>query len=159
MKTGKFIQRVKALFQGWRLARRESRQIKDINRVLLAMFRDIASAQPLLSDRERFNKLVMLRNGCDETAAYEILRIAEESYAAWPQERELTLCDVIHYLAVREFHAMRGDNYGMGGNIASSVKAIVPHKLCRSRLRQPYLCERRKMLRANEEGCAANLHR
>jgi len=159
MTTGKFIQRVKALFQGWRLARRESRQIKDINRVLLAMFRDIASAQPQLSNRERFNKLVMLRNGCDENAAYEILRIAEESYAAWPQERELTLCDVIHYLAVREFHAMQGDNYGVGANIASSVKAIVPQNLCRSRLRQPYHGERRKMFRANEEGLAANLHR
>lgn len=140
-------QHVNASLQAWWLARRETRLINAINREMLNSFRNISAAHPALADREVFNKLVMQRNCCDECAAYEIMRVAEESYAVWPLERELTLCDVIHYLAVREFHARQGDEFGMGRHIANSVKAVVPSKLCRVRLKQPYLAERRKFSR------------
>jgi hypothetical protein len=134
-------------YQTWRQERRERKLIDKINHELLELFQSIEKMHPQISDRERFNRLVMQRSGCDEMAAYEVMRIAEESYAAWPQERELTLCDVIHYLAVREFQSMQGEEYWAGGNIAASVKAVVPHKHCPVRLKQPYISERRKASR------------
>jgi hypothetical protein len=152
MESYSLIQWTRKNFQAWHQARLESRFVNGINRELLELHHKISAGHPQLSDRERFNKLVMMRNGCDEIAAYEVIRNAEDSYAAWPLERELTLCDVIHYLAVREFHAKQADEYSMGVNIAARVKAIVPSKLCCTRLKQPYLCERRKILRTLEEG-------
>jgi hypothetical protein len=151
METINLIHWVNDYFKEWRQARQESRLVNSINRELLDLYGRISAQHPQLGDRERFNKLVMNRNGCDEASAYAILRSAEDSYAAWPLERELTLCDVIHYLAVREFFAQQGDELGMRGNVTASVKAIVPDKLCRIRLKQPYLSERRKNSRAIED--------
>lgn len=150
MEAHSLLQWSKEIFQTWRQARRERRLINGINRELLEMYRNIAAAYPQASARVRFSKLVMARNGCDESAAYEILRGAEESYAAWPLERELTLCDVIHYLTLREFYAVQGEEFWMGGTIGASVRDIVPSRLCRVRLKQPYLAERRKNARAVE---------
>jgi len=158
MKSYSWVQWARENFQAWRQARHESRLVNGINRALLELHRKISAEDPQLSERERFNKLVMMRNGCDEIAAYEVLRNAEDSYAAWPLERELTLCDVIHYLTVREFHAKQGDEYSMGVNdeyligvnIAARVKALVPSKLCHTHLKLPHITERRKNSRAIE---------
>lgn len=149
METGNLTQKIKTHYQAWQQARQERHLINTINLELLEMFLQITAAHPELSSREHLNKMVMRYKGCDEVAAYEVMRIAEESYAAWPLERELTLCDVIHYLAVREFQAKQGDEFYAGSNIGASVRAVVPHRYCPVRLKQPYNSERRKSVREN----------
>jgi hypothetical protein len=144
MKTLSLIERARERFLAWRQFRHESSQVNGISHELLKLYGKITAEHTQSGDRERFIKLIMMRGRCDEAAAYEVLRSAEDSYAAWPLERELTLCDVIHYLAVREFSVKQVGESWTGVNIAASVKAIVPRKLCRIRLKQPYLSERRR---------------
>ena len=150
MEASSLKQKIRTSYQEWRQSRQESSLLNTINQELLEMFLQIIKSHPELSDRERFNKLVMRRNHCDEATAYEVMRIAEESYASWPQERELTLCDVIHYLAVREFQLRQGDEFWAGDDVAARVRAVVPHKMCPVRLKKPYVSERRKASREQE---------
>ncbi len=63
-------------------------------------------------------------------AADAVLDRAEESFAIWPVRRELTLCDVVHYLAVAEFLEAHEDERWMHSNIKLVVASSVPSDLC-----------------------------
>jgi hypothetical protein len=45
----------------------------------------------------------MAYTGVDEDEADMVLRRAEQSFATWPNERELTFADVVHYVAVSQY--------------------------------------------------------
>lgn len=119
----------------WLLAWRERRYAVRISRELLALYRSVSVAHPELSDRERYGLAVMARDKCDATTANTILECAEESFASWPVSRELTLCDVAHYLAVKEFIANHDGTSGTHSDIRHVVIARIPHDLCRLKKR------------------------
>jgi hypothetical protein len=148
MVSNNFIPWVGGRLKEWLRARQERRIVNEINHELLELYGRITTEHPQLSNRERFNKLVMMRNHCDEDEAYAVLHRAEDNYAAWPIERELTLCDVIHYLSVREYLAEQKDELWVRENISANLKRMVPHKLCQLHMKQPYTSERRKYPRA-----------
>jgi hypothetical protein len=114
----------------WFLARRERRHAARASDELLALYRTISADHPEMAERERFNLVVMIRTGCDSMAADAILECAEESFAEWPTRRELTLCDVVHYLSVTEFLSAHEGDGGIHSNIALVVTSRVPHDLC-----------------------------
>lgn len=120
--------------RGWIASRlhawRERRHATRTSRELLALYRDVSADHPDLSDRELYKLVVMARNRCDSIAANAVLDCAEESFAAWPVRRELTLCDVVHYLAVAEFLEAHGDERWMHSNIKLVVASNVPSDLC-----------------------------
>ncbi len=148
MDAASLKQMIRTQYLSWRQSKQDQNQIHRINQALFELFMQVGRDYPALSEREQLNRLVMQRKGCDEAAAYEVMRIAEESYAAWPHARELNLCDVMRYLAVREFQDAQGDASWGVESIAASVRAVVPHQLCPVRLKQPYLVERRKAERS-----------
>jgi len=119
----------RSMIASWRQARQENRFVIGVSRELLTLYRKISAEYPELSERERFKMLVMSRNNCDEMTAYEILKFAEGSYAAWPVKRELTLCDVIHYLGVREFSVKSDTEHWMHSNFSARIKSIIPNVL------------------------------
>ena len=82
----------------WRAGRRATRTCRD----LLLLYREVSDDHPELHDRELYRQLIMSRNKCEPTMANEILNYAEESLASWPVPRQLTLCDVVHYMTVCE---------------------------------------------------------
>jgi|SRR5450755_1520692 len=100
---------------------------------LLALYRTVKADHPDWVDRELYKLVVMARAGCDSTTANAILKCAEESFAEWPTRRELTLCDVVHYLSVTEFLVTHAGETGIHSDIARVVAAHVPHDLCVSR--------------------------
>ena len=67
----------------------------------------------------------MKRTGCDVTVANEILACARDSFAQWPVRRELTLCDVVHYLSMTEFLLAHEDESWIHTNLALSHQ--IPH--------------------------------
>jgi YHS domain-containing protein len=127
---------LRGMVQSWLLARREGRHAEQASRELLALYRAISAEYPELADREIYQRVVMARTGCDAKAAERILDCAEESFAEWPTKRELTLCDVVHYLAVNEFLARHEGEDWMHTDIQHVVDALVPPELCVIRRKQ-----------------------
>ncbi len=134
----------RSMIASWRQTRHENRFVIGVSRELLAMYRKISAEHPELNERERFKTLVMTRNNCDEIEAYDILKFAEGSYATWPVKRELTLCDVIHYLGVREFSENSDTEHWLHSNFDTRIKSIIPNVLCRIKLKQECESERRR---------------
>jgi hypothetical protein len=118
-----------SVFASWR----EYHHVARSSNELLALYQTAAADHPDLSDRDHYRLIVMQRTGFNSTAASLILDHAEESYAAWPAPRMLTLCDVIRYVAVRELLAMGDRGDGIHSDIQNIIAARIPHPLCARR--------------------------
>jgi YHS domain-containing protein len=127
---------LRGMVESWLLARREGQHAEQTSRALLALYRAISAEHPELADREIYQRVVMARTGCDAKAAERVLDCAEESFAEWPTKRELTLCDVVHYLAVNEFLARHEGEDWMHTDIQNVVDSLVPPELCVIRRKQ-----------------------
>jgi hypothetical protein len=120
------------LVELWSRTRRERQHAERTSDELLSLYRTISAVHPELPNREHFRLLVMARKGCDSTVANLALERAEESFAQWPVTRELTLCDVVHYLTVSEYFAAYAGEPWMSSdaNINLIVQSHIPHGLC-----------------------------
>jgi hypothetical protein len=85
------------------VSRSESRHVAQIADELLKLYWIVAASDPGLRRRDIYRKVVMARTGADEDEAGVLLRRAEQSFASWPKERDLTFADVVHYVAVSEY--------------------------------------------------------
>ena len=85
------------------LSPRESRYVAEITRELLKLHWIVSASHPDLPRRDIYRRVVMARTGAGWDEANMLLRRAEQSFASWPRERELTFADVVHYLAVSEY--------------------------------------------------------
>jgi len=126
---------LRGVIASWLVPWHERRHAARASDDLLALYRTVKADHPGWTDRELYKLVVMARAGCDSTAADAILKCAEESFAEWPTRRELTLCDVVHYLSVTEFLATHLGETGIHSSIARVVKSHVPRDLCISRAR------------------------
>lgn len=118
------------------LAWRELRDAARASRELLATYRRIVARFPGLGDREHYRILIMSRTGCDASTADGILEDASESFAQWPVRRDITLCDVVHYLSVAEFLAAHSGEHWMHADIRHVVADCIPEDLCTERSRE-----------------------
>ena len=85
---------------------REARYAAQVSRELLKLYWIVMASHPGLERRETYQKVVMARTGADMDDAAAVLMRAEQSFAHWPTERDLTFRDVVHYLAVSEYLAV-----------------------------------------------------
>jgi hypothetical protein len=90
-----------SLFHG-----REKRHAAQVSRELLDLYNHVRASQPGLRRREIYLKVVMARTGANLEGAESVLMRAEQSFARWPTDRDLTFSDVVHYLAVSEYLAV-----------------------------------------------------
>lgn len=112
------------------LAWRERHYVAQASKELLALYRTVSVMHPDWPRRKHYQLVVMHRTGCDPTAANIVLDGAQESFAQWPSSRELTLCDVVHYLSVTEFLALHPGERWMHSSLSHVVASRVPHELC-----------------------------
>jgi len=106
------------------LSWREARYAAKTSDALLRQYWIVAAIHGGSPPREIYRRVVMARAGCDADEAGAVLRRAEQSFASWPTERELTFCDVVHYIAVSEYLAAReriSTRIDMGRVIASRI--------------------------------------
>ena len=134
-KSGRVVEQrlrggLRGLIESWLLAWREGRHAAHTSRELLALYRAVSAANPELDSREHYKLMVMARNGCDVATANDVLECAEESFAAWPTRRDLTLCDVVHYMAVNEFIALHDGKQWIHSDTQHMVASRIPHNLC-----------------------------
>ena len=118
------------LIGSWLLPWRERHHAVRTSRELLALYRAVCAEHPDLTGRDLYKMVVMARNGCDSAAANEVLDCAEESFATWPVSRDLTFCDVVHYLSVSEFVATHEGDRWIHSDIEFVVASQIPHDLC-----------------------------
>jgi hypothetical protein len=110
------------------VSRRESRYARETTRELLRLHWIVSASHPGLPRRIIYRKVVMARTGCDEYDADMMLRRAEQSFASWPTERDLTFSDVVHYLAVSEY-LTTDDRLATQINMGKLVAGRVPADL------------------------------
>lgn len=108
-------------FQEQQFARRVTREIFELRR-------RVEQARPGLAGLELLRLVVMVRCKVDPAGAQKLLLEAEESFAAWPTPRELDFADVVHLLAIREYHAQFGRtkwiNANMGRIVATELQRL-----------------------------------
>jgi hypothetical protein len=102
-------------------------------RKVLELYRSVSASRPELVGRPLLREVVMRHARCDAARADEMLDFAEESFTAWPVERELTLGDVAHYLSVVDFVATHGEEPWRHSHIGHVVTSQIPRSVGTSR--------------------------
>jgi hypothetical protein len=108
---------------------RQSRHAKAVSHELLNLHRFVAERHPNLRGRPLYRQIVMLRSRADMATADRLLRCAEESFAAWPTQRDLKFADVVHYLAIEEFLAAHPETSWTQTHMGRIVTARIPRRL------------------------------
>jgi hypothetical protein len=105
---------------------REWRFAKQAGFAALALFRRLRAQRPELAGRALYEAFVCQRNGIETSAARAILRLADDSFAAWPNERDLIFRDVVQYLVISEYLLSNSKRVGTTSNMARVVARIIP---------------------------------
>jgi len=108
----------------------ERRHAARASQEILAIYRAVVAEQPRLGDREHYKLVIMSRKGCDSQSADLILESAAESFAEWPVRRNVTLCDVVHYLSISEFLSSHRGEHWMHSDINHVVASCIPADFC-----------------------------
>jgi len=107
----------------------QRRFTRRVSRELLILFRSKRPPGPGTRDRRRYGTLVQDRLLVDAQEAESLLRRAEESFASWPVERDLTLRDVVHMIAIREFGERFGTRRWIQAEMGRVVASQIPQDL------------------------------
>ena len=81
---------------------------------------------PNLAGRTLYRHIVSQHLGLDPQAANTIVWRAEQSFAAWPNERDVQFRDVVLYLAVDEYLKSHVAREGTQINMGNVVTRIIP---------------------------------
>ena len=111
-----------ASWREWRFARRGARRAMDCRQRLIGQ----ASG---MGEREFYEAFVREYSGLDIPAARTVLRRAEASFAAWPNERDLIFRDIVQFLAISEYLASHPKRSGTTANMTIVISRIIPKNL------------------------------
>jgi hypothetical protein len=108
---------------------RERAQIKRTCTQSMRLYRAISAEMPEASKLELYAQVVKRRGDHDEAAVRDILRHAEESFALWPVDRDLTFRDLVAYLAVTDCMRANPGSKGVRSEVLGVVAEAVPAEL------------------------------
>jgi YHS domain-containing protein len=121
---------LRGMIASWLLAWREERHAARTSRTMLRHYEAISAANPQLKRLELYTLVVMAHKRCDAPAASRVLEHAEECFIDyWPVNRELTLRDVSHYIAVSEYLQLHGENFWIRSEFESVIASHIPRNL------------------------------
>jgi hypothetical protein len=103
-------------------ARRASRE-------LLEWYRRVRDEEPQLSGATLYQQVIVRRSGLDVKAALGILRRAEQSFCAWPSDRDLRFRDVVLYVIIDEYLRSHATDLGTQTNMGNVVARLIPSDL------------------------------
>jgi hypothetical protein len=108
---------------------RERQHVKRTCRDCLALYRQGEAQRANTTAAERYAHVIASRTGADANGVNTILRRAEESFAAWPNDRPLNFRDVVQYLAVTERLGDTLSESGVRAHVAEIVARLIPANL------------------------------
>jgi len=108
------------------VARRERALAQQQCAMILSIVRALQKESPELNGEALYQKAVIRRLSCGEAKAREIIRLADQSFAQWPEERDVNLRDVVNYVIVNQI--MTDHKHAMGTLIDMDeiVKSAIP---------------------------------
>ncbi len=104
------------------LARQQCTDMLDICGALKA-------ENPKLEGEALYERAVARRLSCNQAKAREMVRLADLSFAQWPEERDVNLRDVVNYLIVNRILGTHTKALGMQSDIEQIVRASIPEGL------------------------------
>ena len=108
---------------------REKRFARRVCEEMLALHKVVVRQHPDLRGRALYQRIAMVRLHTDAAAADRLLLQADESFASWPTPRDINYGDVVHMVAIREFHAQYGKAHWIIADMGRIVADIVDHRL------------------------------
>jgi hypothetical protein len=95
----------------------------------LAMYHTVHSQHPELSGMALYERIVASLAGVDAQEAHSLVRAAEQSIAGWPEDRDLTFRDVVHYLMFRSFTRSHNDRGWTRTSFREVADSVIPKDL------------------------------
>jgi len=96
---------------------------------MLGIFGVLKADSPELSGEALYVRAIAKRLSCDAVKAREIVRLADLSFAQWPEERDVTLRDIVNYLIVNDILGKHAKAIGTQSDIEQIVRASIPEGL------------------------------
>jgi hypothetical protein len=118
----RFAMEYVAAWREWRVAKQAGQAELDFYQTLRAKRSDLAG-------KALYEAFVCERNRIEASAARTILRHAEESFAAWPNERDLVFRDVVQYLVISEYLLSHPKRVGTTINMCRVISRLIPMDL------------------------------
>lgn len=117
-----WLQRIWAAFS-------ERYRAQQVCRELLGIYHEVKAANPNLSGELLYQQIVVRYKNTDVRQAKQWLNLAEESFAQWPQVRDLNYRDVVLYMLVID--AIIAVNLIAGVPLAATeiVASVIPADL------------------------------
>jgi hypothetical protein len=100
---------------------RERNQIRRTCSQLLSIYQEVATELPQAAKMDIYARVVEKHCGADSDGVRRILRRAAESFAAWPEERDLIFRDLVNYFAVTECRCADPKNIGVRTDVIDIV--------------------------------------
>lgn len=114
---------------GFTWAGEERRYVRRESRKVLATYHEVRAQEPALTGKQLYEKVVAKLTGATADAAKALVRAAEQSFAQWPSERELTFRDVAHYLCFESFSQAHDNRDWTRTLLSKVVDAEIPKGL------------------------------
>jgi YHS domain-containing protein len=105
-----------------RFARRVSRELQTLHG-------SVAQAHPTLHGLDLYRRVIMERMGIDQEGADNLLRKTDENFAWWPTTRAITFIDVVHMIALQEYHAVYGKSPWIRADMARIIAEEIDHAI------------------------------
>ena len=108
---------------------RERRYAREQSEVLLEIFRRHRDENPGLSGEALYERVVMEKLHCSAPHARDVIRGADQSFAQWPEERDVIFRDVVNYLITHQLMAAHHKSLGTRADMVELFKDEIPGNL------------------------------
>lgn len=97
--------------------------------VMLGIYRELQRDNPGLEGERLYQRVVAERLSCDESSARELVRQADQSFAQWPDRRDVNFRDVVNFVVVNHIMSRHRRALGIHADMVVVVKAEIPEGL------------------------------
>jgi hypothetical protein len=109
--------------------RAENRFARRASLDVLEVYRREHATQPELSGKELYVAVVAAYLGTDRESALTIVRQAGESFADWPNWRDLTFRDVVDFVVIADYLRSNPGHDGANMNMRRVIARVIPGEL------------------------------
>lgn len=97
--------------------------------LLLEICRELQKENPGLQGERLYELVVAKRLACDTARARQLVRQADQSFAQWPDERDVNFRDVVNFVIVNNIMGKHRRALGIHVDMVVIVKAAIPEAL------------------------------
>jgi hypothetical protein len=107
----------------------QRRYAREGAKTALTQYQKLRVERAELSGQDLYAAFVCQRNEIEDSAARRILKCAADSFAVWPEDRDLIFQDVAKYLIISEYLAINAHRAGTTIDMDRVIGQIIPKAL------------------------------